>query len=86
MAAQGFDSLGAWFQDRMRYGTSPFAEAAARGIETETLARAAEHDIGVFARVALPCRELKQAIAALLPESWAQAVAGAARVAGRGPL
>ena len=76
VAAQGFDSLGAWFQDRMRYGTSPFAEAAARGIETETLARAAEHDIGVFAQVAqLPCRELKQAIAALLPESWAQAVA-----------
>lgn len=75
VAAQGWDSLGAWFQDRMCYGTSPFAEAAARGNETQPLARAAEHDIGVFARVAqLPCRELKQAIAALLPENWAQAV------------
>ena len=75
VATQGFDSLGAWFQDRMRYGTSPFAAAAARGTESEALTRAAEHDIGVFARVAaLPCRELKQAIAALLPEQWAQAV------------
>ena len=77
VAAAGLDSLGAWFKDRMCYGTSPFAAAAARGIETETLARAAEHDIGVFAQVALlPCRELKQAMAALLPESWAQAVEG----------
>lgn len=77
VAAQGRDSLGGWLLDRLRYGESPFAEAAARGEESEALSRAAEHDIGLFARLAsLPCGEIKAAIAALLPAGWAEAVAG----------
>ena len=59
----------------MRYGVGPFAEAAARGEESEALARAAAHDIDVFRRIALlPCQELKNSIAACLPESWGEAV------------
>lgn len=77
VAAQGRDSLGGWLLDRLRYGESPFAEAAARGEESEALSRAAEHDIGLFARLAsLPCGEIKATIAALLPTDWTEAVAG----------
>ena len=73
ITAAGWDSLGDWFLERMRYGVGPFAEAAARGEESEALARAAAHDIDVFRRIALlPCKELKNAIAACLPESWGE--------------
>lgn len=76
VAAAGWDSLGDWLLDRLRYEESPFAAAAARGEESQALARAAEHDIALFARLAaLPCGELKGAIAALLPADWAGAVA-----------
>lgn len=75
ITAAGWDSLGDWFLERMRYGVGPFAEAAARGEESEALARAAAHDIDVFRRIALlPCQELKNSIAACLPESWSEAV------------
>ena len=75
ITAAGWDSLGDWFLERMRYGVGPFAEAAARGEESEALARAAAHDIDVFRRIALlPCQELKNSIAACLPESWGEAV------------
>lgn len=75
ITAAGWDSLGDWFLEQLRYSTGPFAEAAARGEESEALSHAAEHDISVFSQLALlPCSELKRAISDLLPESWQQAI------------
>lgn len=71
LATGGWDSLGDWFLDQMRYEATPYAECAAQGTESAVLAAAAGRDIEVFAQVsALPCGEIKAAVAALLPEDW----------------
>lgn len=71
IAASGCSGLGSWFWDRLRYDSTPFAEAAARHTETPILTAAATHDVAVFTRLSqLPCSELKAAIAKLLPDSW----------------
>lgn len=71
VAADGCAGLGDWFLEHLHYDSTPFAEAAARGTETAPLSAAAEHDIAVFAALcALPCKQLKAEIAALLPATW----------------
>lgn len=71
VAADGCAGLGDWFLEHLHYDSAPFAEAAARGTETAPLTAAAEHDITVFtALCALPCKQLKADIAALLPATW----------------
>ena len=75
IAADGCSGPGEWLQDKLKYASTPYAEAAARGNESSVLEQAARHDIAVFAAVcALPCRELKSAIAAKLDADWTDAV------------
>jgi uncharacterized protein len=74
IVSAGCAGLGEWFLEHLHYDSTPFAEAAARGIENAPLTAAAEHDISVFTAVcSLPCKQIKADIAALLPESWRSA-------------
>lgn len=74
LAVQGYDSLGEWLLDRLRYEETPYAAAAAQGRESAALDGAAKHDIEVLGRIAaLDCARLKARIAALCPAEWEQA-------------
>lgn len=74
LAADGQDSLGGWFDEKLRYVSTPYAEAAARGKNSPALDEAARRDIAVFQALSLlPCAGVKQAIAAAAPESWREA-------------
>ena len=73
MAAAGYDSLGAWLLDRLRYEETPYAEAVAQGRESEVLDRAARRDIAVLRRLAeLDCDTLRDRIAGQCPDGWKQ--------------
>ena len=87
LADAGADSLGAWLDDCLRYESTPYAEAAARGTETPALTRAARNDVAVLsALAAVPCAEWKAEIAALLPEDWAEAAAALPEWEKKAPL
>jgi hypothetical protein len=71
----GFDSLGDWFADRLRYAEVPYAQAVAQGRSTPAMDAAARRDIELFAQVcSVPCREIKQGIAQECPAAWREAV------------
>ena len=71
LARAGYDSLGAWLLDELRYEETPYARAAANGRESAVLEGAARHDIAVLSGLAcLPCAELKARLAELCGEEW----------------
>lgn len=75
LATEGYDSMADYLNDHLRYDESPYGEAAARGTATPALEKAARHDLAVLSAVAaLPCAELKAAMAAQLGEEWAEVV------------
>jgi predicted AAA+ superfamily ATPase len=75
LSKDGYDTLGAWLFDRLRFSDSPYGEAAGKGLETPALRAAAEREIDTLARAArLSCQGLKEKMARLLPAPWAGAV------------
>lgn len=75
LSKDGYDSLGQWLFDQLRFLESPYGEAAGKECETPALRAAAKQDIHTFSRVAhLPCSTLKASMAQILPPQWTQAV------------
>ncbi len=75
LSSAGADSLGAWFDDRLRYEPFPYSEATSCERETPSLTAAARSDIQLFAEIsAVACTSIKTEIAALLPDEWQDAV------------
>lgn len=71
LAQAGYDSFCTYLTDQLRYGSSPYAEAVARHQVTDCLIQAAQRDVAVFdALAALDPAELKEALAAQLPQLW----------------
>lgn len=63
---EGYDSLGAYLWEHLRYDETPFGDAAARNTANEALVAAARRDVEIFARLAaLPAKTWIEAIAAV---------------------
>lgn len=75
LAQAGYDCLGVWLLDALRYEETPYARAAAHGRESAVLEGAARHDVAVLSRLAcLPCGALKMRLAELCGEGWRKLV------------
>ena len=71
----GYDALGQWLFDQLRYTESPYGEAAGTQRETPALKDAAQKDIELFSRIAgLSCAQLKAEMKQHLSPDWAEAV------------
>ncbi|MBQ1351410.1 MAG: ATP-binding protein [Oscillospiraceae bacterium] len=71
LCEEGYDSLGEWLFDQLRYVESPFGEAAGTLQETPALQAAARQDIQTFSRLAaLTCESLKTQIESHLSAEW----------------
>ena len=74
LIAQGYDSLGAWLFDMLRYIDSPYGEAVGKGKVPPSLLAAAQQDIHTFQRLSdLSSRVLKNQMAACLPSPYDEA-------------
>ena len=76
LAEEGYDSLGNWLLDKLRYGDFPYAELAAAGKDTPALTGAARRDVELLGRMAaLDCGDIKARIRELCPAQWEDTVA-----------
>lgn len=75
LTQEGTDNLRDHLANQLRYGVSPYAQAAARGQASLVLTQAARRDIAILAELAaLEPAQIKGEIAQLLPEDWRETV------------
>lgn len=75
LADAGWDSLGDWLLDTLRYGETPYARLAAAGKDTSALTAAARRDVELLGRIAkLDCADVKNRIRMICPVHWDEAV------------
>lgn len=71
----GYDGLGEWLLDALRYEETPYAVQTAQGRESEVMTRAARRDVELFDRLAaLECGDIKNRIAMACAVNWKEAV------------
>ena len=77
LCQEGFDGIGSWLWDVLRFQESPYALLAERGISTPTLEHAARRDVETFAALAeTSCDQFIDAMKELLSEEYAPVLAG----------
>ena len=71
LASEGYDSLGDYLLEHLRYDEGPYPAAVAAGRETPALTQAARQDVALFSALAsLPCGALKNGLLSILPPDW----------------
>lgn len=80
LCQEGFDGIGSWLWDVLRFEESPYALLAERGISNPTLEHAARRDVETFAALAeTSCDQFIDAMKELLSEEYAPVLAGLPR-------
>lgn len=80
LCQEGFDGIGSWLWDVLRFEESPYALLAERGISNPTLEHAARRDVETFAALAeTNCDQFIDAMKELLSEEYAPVLAGLPR-------
>ena len=80
LCQEGFDGIGSWLWDVLRFEESPYALLAERGISTPALEHAARRDVETFAALAqTSCDQFIDAMKELLSEEYAPVLAGLPR-------
>ncbi len=75
LCKDGYDSLGDWLFDQLRYLESPYGEAVGKSRKVPALQKAAQQEIEIFTRLAgLSCSTLKERMAQILPSQWKDAL------------
>lgn len=80
LCQEGFDGIGSWLWDVLRFEESPYALLAERGISNPTLEHAARRDVETFAALAeTSCDQFIDAMKELLSEEYAPVLASLPR-------
>ena len=71
LMTEGYDSLGGYLYDHLRYDDAPYPALVSSGGKNDALTQAARQDIVLFEVLAgLPCGTLKNGLFSILPEDW----------------